>query len=219
MTGTAAVVTAILAGGAVVGGALAVIDPLKARGVPPLLGELDDEQARSWSEGTLPTGSSIQAALTMLGYSGPDAIALFQSDTTEIRAWIGATVGGETRLPPTEAGFEQIPVALQEMMPPDGEGASPILPVTGQLNEATVGALGQAVRAVVFASGSTCMTAAGEAIEADASQCLSAWQQAFSFAYEANLATQETESTPPPPPPPPPPHRAGKAQATLRMSR
>lgn len=201
MAGAGAVIAGILAGGAAVGGTLVAIDPLGARkpSQPLLPDEITSDHILAWSDGTLPTLAATQGALVVLGYSGDEAISNFQGDTNEIRTWIFAALAGEERVPAPETGFTQIPVALQGMMPPEGAEGVPGVPVTGQLDQATVEALGQAIRAVVLASGTACMTEAGEAVEADANGCLQAWRQAFMYAYEANLAAQGPEADPGPP--------------------
>lgn len=176
MAATTTIILGILAGGAAVGGALVVIDPLKARHP----GERADADVASWSDGALDSVAAARAALQMLGY-GPGQIDQFQGDVNEMLAWHRALEGGDERVPPDSAGFTQVPPALTEM------GAAADLQISSQLDKRTVEFLSDAVRAVVVATGKSCMTDQGEVVEADASQCLAAWQDAFRYAYEANL--------------------------------
>ena len=180
----ATIIGGIAVGGALVGGLLAAVDPLKVRAMRPLgPGEAD----------ALPTLESAQAALSMLGYFGEDAVTHFQEDVNEIRDWHRALADGNERMPPAELGYTQYPPVLQRL----ASGAtndtvsrgSEDVPVDNQLVGATMDALREAVGAVIYSSGERCMTPEGEAIEADAHACLDAWRHAVTYAEAANAAS------------------------------
>lgn len=180
----ATIIGGIAVGGALVGGILAAVDPLKVRATRPLgPGEAD----------ALPTLESAQAALSMLGYFGEDGVSHFQEDVNEIRDWHRAMADGNERMPPDELGYTQVPPVLQRL----ASGAtndtvsrgSEDVPVDNQLVGATMDALREAVGAVIYSSGQRCMTAEGEAIEADAHACLDAWRHAVIYAEAANAAS------------------------------
>lgn len=177
MAAATTIILGILGGGALVGGALVAIDPLKARQPS---GPQADADVANWSDGTLVSVDAANAALQMLGYGGVQKIEHFQSDMNELRDWHRALAQGEERVPPPEAGFVHVPPALHQIE------AGPDLSRTNELDRRTVAALAEAVRAAVYATGKSCMTDAGEVVEADATDCLNAWQQAFRYAYEAN---------------------------------
>ncbi len=184
MAGIGTVIAGIVGGGVLVGGVLVAADPLKARRPPS-----PDDDIAAWSDGALDSLAAANAALQMLGYFGDAAVGTFQRDANEIFTWHRALAEGTERVPPATAGFTQIPAALHQF---EGQAA---LATTGQLDRGTVGALADAVQAVVYATGKTCMTDQGEVMQADAADCLNAWQQAFRYAYEANTHGDAAGST------------------------
>ncbi len=178
MAGIGTIIAGVTIGGAAFGTVLALVDPLGAR--KPKRG--GDEDIAAWSDGALDSVATANATLTMLGYSGPNAIVDFQRDVNEVLVWHRALAEGQERVPPEEAGFTQIPPALQHL------SAAPALAMNNEFDAPTVGQLADALAGAVFASGKTCVTDEGNVVEADAHACQEAWQQAFRYAYEANLA-------------------------------
>lgn len=178
MAGIGTVIAGALAGGALFGSALAWVDPLGARKPKPAR----DQDVRDWSGDAIQSVDEARAILSLLGYSGPNAVAGFQRDASEVLVWSSAAAAGEERLPPASAGFTQTPPALARI-----EAGAP-LSGTAFLDERTVEVLANVLEAVVFASGKQCMTDAGAVIEADATACRAAWDAAFRYAYEGNLA-------------------------------
>lgn len=176
----AMIIGGIALGGAVVGGVLTAVDPLKVRSLRPL---------GPGSADALPTLESAEAALTMLGYGVEGGVGHFQEDTNQIRAWHRALAEGNERMPPAELGYTHAPPVLTRMQ----EG--PDLPVDDQLAGETLDALREAVAAVIFSSGQSCMTPDGEVIEADAHACMDAWRHAVIYAEAANSASTRVTLT------------------------